>query len=162
MAYDDDNAIVLWPEYFDKNRTRAEGRRLPKELCVENPDLDIIAKGAMLLFRRAVLSDTGFLFHDHFKSYYEETDFCHRARNAGWETWFVPTPPIDHFGGRTTARFSGDDIWAQYLRNILYSFHHNFGFWGHVFTIPCFFCAALIHCPRALRKALAILRAPTG
>ena len=49
MAYDDDNAIVLWPEYFDKNRSRSEGRRLPVELCVENPDLDIIAKGAMLL-----------------------------------------------------------------------------------------------------------------
>ena len=49
MAYDDDNAIVLWPEYFDINRSRAEGRRLPKSLCVENPDLDIIAKGAMIL-----------------------------------------------------------------------------------------------------------------
>lgn len=49
MAYDEDNAIVLWPEYFDKNRTRAQGRRLPVELCVENPDLDIIAKGAMIL-----------------------------------------------------------------------------------------------------------------
>ena len=49
MAYDDDNAIVLWPEYFDKNRSRSEGRRLPVELCVENPDLDIIAKGAMML-----------------------------------------------------------------------------------------------------------------
>lgn len=49
MAYDDDNAIVLWPEYFDKNRTRSEGRRLPVELCVNKPDLDIIAKGAMIL-----------------------------------------------------------------------------------------------------------------
>ena len=49
MAYDEDNAIVLWPEYFDRNRTRSEGRRLPKELCVEEPDLDIIAKGAMVL-----------------------------------------------------------------------------------------------------------------
>lgn len=49
MAYDDDTAIVLWPEYFDKNRSRAEGRRLPKSLCVENPDLDIIAKGATIL-----------------------------------------------------------------------------------------------------------------
>ena len=49
MAYDDDNAIVLWPEYFDKNRTRSEGRRLPVELCVDSPDLDIIAKGAMIL-----------------------------------------------------------------------------------------------------------------
>lgn len=49
MAYDDDNAIVLWPEYFDKNRSRSEGRRLPVELCVDKPDLDIIAKGAMIL-----------------------------------------------------------------------------------------------------------------
>ena len=49
MAYDDDNAIVLWPEYFDKNRTRSEGRRLPVELCVDSPNLDIIAKGAMIL-----------------------------------------------------------------------------------------------------------------
>jgi signal recognition particle subunit SRP19 len=49
MTYDDDNAIVLWPEYFDINRTRSEGRRLPKSLCVEDPDLDIIAKGAMIL-----------------------------------------------------------------------------------------------------------------
>ena len=49
MAYDDDNAIVLWPEYFDISRSLAEGRRLPKSLCVDKPDLDIIAKGAMIL-----------------------------------------------------------------------------------------------------------------
>lgn len=49
MAYDDDNAIVLWPEYFDKNRSRSEGRKVPIQLCVDKPDLDIIAKGAMIL-----------------------------------------------------------------------------------------------------------------
>ncbi len=49
MAYDPDVAITLWPEYFDKDRTRSEGRRLPLELCVSKPDLDIIAKGAMVL-----------------------------------------------------------------------------------------------------------------
>ncbi len=49
MAYDADVAITLWPEYFDVKRTRAEGRRLPKSLCVENPSLDIIAKAAMIL-----------------------------------------------------------------------------------------------------------------
>ena len=49
MTYDDANAIVIWPDYFDKTRTRAEGRRLPIELCVEEPSLDIIAKGAMIL-----------------------------------------------------------------------------------------------------------------
>lgn len=49
MAYDPDVAITLWPEYFDSGRTRAEGRRLPLDLCVPKPDLDIMAKGAMLL-----------------------------------------------------------------------------------------------------------------
>ena len=49
MAYDADVAITLWPEYFDAKRTRAEGRRLPKSLCVDNPSLDIIAKAAMIL-----------------------------------------------------------------------------------------------------------------
>lgn len=49
MVYDEDNAIVIWPEYFDIDRTRAEGRRLPKSLCIRNPDLDLIAKGAMIL-----------------------------------------------------------------------------------------------------------------
>ena len=49
MAYDPDVAITIWPEYFDINRTRADGRRLPKSLCVADPDLDNIAKGIMLL-----------------------------------------------------------------------------------------------------------------
>jgi signal recognition particle subunit SRP19 len=49
MAYDADTAITLWPEYFDIDRTRAMGRRLPKKLCVKNPDIDIIAKGALIL-----------------------------------------------------------------------------------------------------------------
>lgn len=49
MTYDPDVAITLWPEYFDANLTRAQGRRLPKELCVPSPNLDLIAKGAMIL-----------------------------------------------------------------------------------------------------------------
>lgn len=49
MAYDDETAIFLWPEYFDSKRTRAQGRKVPKDLCVEKPSLDMIAKGAILL-----------------------------------------------------------------------------------------------------------------
>ena len=112
------------------------------------------AKGAMLMMKREVLNDVGGRFFDpSFRNYFEDIDLCFRARNAGWETWFVPTPPIDHLCGQTAGRIN-DDIWAQYFRNILISFHRNFGFWGHVFTIPCFFCAALIRNPKALFKAL--------
>ena len=49
MAIDEETAIVLWPEYFDSTLTRAQGRRLPKELCVKAPSLDMIAKGAIVL-----------------------------------------------------------------------------------------------------------------
>ena len=49
MTYDADTAITLWPEYFDVNLTRSEGRRLPKSLCVKDPKLDLIAKGALIL-----------------------------------------------------------------------------------------------------------------
>ncbi|MBE6524262.1 MAG: signal recognition particle protein Srp19 [Thermoplasmata archaeon] len=49
MTYDPDIAVTVWPEYFDIKLTRAQGRRLPKNLCVENPSLDLIAKGAMML-----------------------------------------------------------------------------------------------------------------
>ncbi|MDR2867007.1 MAG: signal recognition particle subunit SRP19/SEC65 family protein [Methanomassiliicoccaceae archaeon] len=49
MTYDKDNAIVLWPEYFEVGRKRSQGRRVPKELCVKEPSLDIIAKAAAIL-----------------------------------------------------------------------------------------------------------------
>ena len=114
-------------------------------------------KGAMMMFRRAVLDDVGFLFYDHFWSYYEETDFCHRARNAGWETWFVPTLPIDHLCGVTSSRFDTKIVWRRYFRNILYSFWGNFGLFGKFFTLPCFVCAAFARSPSALCGAVSDL-----
>ncbi|RLE82649.1 MAG: signal recognition particle protein Srp19 [Thermoprotei archaeon] len=34
---------ILWPVYFDKNRSRREGRRVPLNLAVENPSVDEIS-----------------------------------------------------------------------------------------------------------------------
>ncbi len=33
---------VIYPEYFDKNLTRKEGRRVPKELTVKSPSVEEI------------------------------------------------------------------------------------------------------------------------
>ncbi len=38
------NKIVLWPVYFDANKTRREGRRVPKKLAIPSPNLDEIQK----------------------------------------------------------------------------------------------------------------------
>lgn len=149
----DDCGVEMTPFGIQRHLHRGE----PAETADLKPRRVFAAKGAMLLFRRTVLRDTGFLFYDHFWSYYEETDFCHRARNAGWETWFVPTPPIDHLCGQTVGKFRNEDVWAQYFRNIIFSFWTNFGFFGRVFTLPCFLCAAMVRSPKATIRALSML-----
>ncbi len=149
----DDCGVMMTPFGIQRHLHRGE----PTAATRLSPRRVFAAKGAMMMFKRAVLDDVGFLFYDHFRSYYEETDFCHRARNARWETWFVPTPPIDHLCGATSRRFDKGEIWRRYFRNILYSFWKNFGFSGRVFTLPCFAVAAFIRSPRALCGALADL-----
>ena len=149
----DDCGVLMTPFGIQRHLHRGE----PTARAPLSPRRVFAAKGAMMMFKRAVLDDLGFLFHDHFRSYYEETDFCHRARNAGWQTWFVPTPPIDHLCGATSSRFDDREIWRRYFRNILYSFWKNFGLFGRIFTLPCFAAAAFIRSPRAFCGALSDL-----
>ena len=151
----DDCGVMMTPFGIQRHLERGK----PTASTPLSPRKVFAAKGAMLMFKRKVLADTSFLFYDHFKSYYEETDFCHRARLKGWQTWFVPTPPIDHLGGQTVGKIPSQEVWSQYFANIIYSFRKNFGFWGHIFTLPCFIIAAFLHSPKNLIKALRILYA---
>ncbi len=43
------NNIVLWSVYFDANKTRANGRRVPKKLAVSAPKLEEIQRAAKRL-----------------------------------------------------------------------------------------------------------------
>ncbi|NLK26130.1 MAG: signal recognition particle protein Srp19 [Euryarchaeota archaeon] len=42
--FDADKAWVLWPEYFDVDRTRRQGRRVKKGLAVKEPQLVNVIK----------------------------------------------------------------------------------------------------------------------
>jgi len=42
MPLDEDKAWVLWPEYFDSARTRAEGRKVSKANAVSSPTMDML------------------------------------------------------------------------------------------------------------------------
>jgi len=98
------------------------------------------AKGACLMFRREVVQQAGgFLFHGHFGSYYEETDFCHRVWLAGREVHFVPSPSVAHLWGATASMFDNNAIWRQSYRNMLFSFLTLFGTRGLVTVLPGFF-----------------------
>ncbi len=41
--------LVVWPYYFDKNLSRAQGRRVPLDLAVEDPRAGTIAQAARTL-----------------------------------------------------------------------------------------------------------------
>ena len=100
----------------------------------DNPTSDIPERvltvgGAFFLARRSAIAAAGGLFYDHFKSYYEEIDFCIRLNLAGFECWYVPTPPILHIHSATANRIGWDRIKRQYYRNIWFSNLTCFGFW---------------------------------
>ncbi len=57
--------------------------------------------GASLIVRREVFEDIGGLDEGYFL-YFEEVDFCTRARLAGWDIWFVPASRVVHLEGAAT------------------------------------------------------------
>jgi N-acetylglucosaminyl-diphospho-decaprenol L-rhamnosyltransferase len=58
--------------------------------------------GASMMIRPAVLEAIGGLDEVYFL-YFEETDFCRRARQAGFATWYVPDSRIMHIVGQSTS-----------------------------------------------------------
>jgi N-acetylglucosaminyl-diphospho-decaprenol L-rhamnosyltransferase len=59
------------------------------------------ASGASLLIRRSVFETIG-LLDENFFLYFEETDFCKRARDAGWACWYVPEAEVVHLAGQSS------------------------------------------------------------
>jgi N-acetylglucosaminyl-diphospho-decaprenol L-rhamnosyltransferase len=57
--------------------------------------------GASMMIRPAVIATIGSL-DENFFLYFEETDFCFRARQAGFETWYVPSSQVMHIRGQST------------------------------------------------------------
>jgi N-acetylglucosaminyl-diphospho-decaprenol L-rhamnosyltransferase len=73
-----------------------------------NPDVAFITKwvgGQCMTVRRACIEKVGVMDTDYFM-YSEETDWCYRIRNAGWEIHHCPDIEIIHFGGQSTKKIA--------------------------------------------------------
>ena len=57
--------------------------------------------GASMMVRREVFEKIGLLDEGYFM-YFEETDFCLRAKKAGFPTWYVPGSKIIHLVGQSS------------------------------------------------------------
>lgn len=57
--------------------------------------------GASLMVRRVVLEQVGLLDEGLF-TYFDDADYCLRARRAGWQVWFVPESVVVHYEGASS------------------------------------------------------------
>ena len=57
--------------------------------------------GASTMMRRTAIDSIGG-FDENYFLYFEETDFCLRAKRAGFTTWYVPQSRVVHIAGQST------------------------------------------------------------
>ncbi len=82
-------------------------------------ELHIVAgvSGSCMLVRREVFARIGYL-DEQFFAYQEDADICRRARQAGWQVYYVPSAQITHYGGQGGSR-------AQPYRSI-FAWHYSY------------------------------------
>lgn len=94
--------------------------------------------GACFLIRRALIEQIG-LLDERFFIWFEEVDFCKRAKNAQWEVWYTPDVSVVHHGGESFAQVLIAKKQWMYTRSLLYYFWKH-GQWGayiiNLMTVP--------------------------
>ena len=78
-----------------------------------------VAQGACLIIRRAALEAIGLLDEAYF-IYSEEVDLCHRLRQRGWLTFWVPSATVLHHGGQSTRQVAAAMFLHLYRGKVLY------------------------------------------
>ena len=84
--------------------------------------------GAALAVRRELFRTVG-VFDERFFLYHEEVDLAHRARDAGWETWFVPQSEAIHEGRGSSGGRDGVVEWRKRDSRRRYWVKHHGQFW---------------------------------
>ncbi|HLC49237.1 MAG TPA: glycosyltransferase family 2 protein [Candidatus Andersenbacteria bacterium] len=62
--------------------------------------------GAAFLIRNEVLKQIG-LLDESFWIWFEEVDFCKRAKQSGWSTLYTPSAVVTHHGGTSFGQVAG-------------------------------------------------------
>ncbi len=73
---------------------------VPMNMGSSDAEVDWVS-GASMMVRREVFDRIGGL-DETFFLYFEETEFCHRAKRAGFEVWYVPASRVVHIAGQST------------------------------------------------------------
>ena len=84
--------------------------------------------GAAFLIRRELMKAIG-LLDERFYIWFEEVDYCKRAADAGWETWYVPNATITHLGGESFRQQSNLQKQRQWQKSVQRYAQKHFTYW---------------------------------
>lgn len=79
--------------------SRQNGRYFPEDYNIER-NVDHIL-GAAILVKRLLWTEIGGM-DENYPLFFEETDWCYRAKTAGWHLRYIPTATIMHIGAHST------------------------------------------------------------
>jgi N-acetylglucosaminyl-diphospho-decaprenol L-rhamnosyltransferase len=130
--------ISPWTELVTAAKTGPLSKRLPRgELVVSDPsnvEIEWISF-ACVLIRKEVVEAVGCM-DEGFFMYFEDADYCRRARNAGWQIAFAPRSHVVHLrGGRTPNQFALEerrrrpDFYYRSRARYFAKFHGRTGPW---------------------------------
>jgi GT2 family glycosyltransferase len=74
------------------------GERVTDPKVYERPGVTTWATGAAMLLSVSALREVG-PWDESFLLYSEETEYCLRAADKGWQTWYEPAAVFEHIGG---------------------------------------------------------------
>ncbi|MFA6533946.1 MAG: glycosyltransferase family 2 protein [Patescibacteria group bacterium] len=81
--------------------------------------------GAFMIIRREVIDQIGPL-DEKIWSWFEDVDYCRRARQAGWEVKYAPVAQIIHHKGESFSQHSAFRKQKMFVKSLLYYFKkHN-------------------------------------
>ncbi len=96
----------LWPNSRLFGAYRMTWFTYDREAEVDQP------MGTFLLISRRALDDVG-LLDERFPIFFNEVDWCYRARQRGWKILFTPEVEVVHYGGGSTKQVRGKMAWES-------------------------------------------------
>ncbi len=82
--------------------------------------------GAFFMIRLEGIEKIGILDERNFFNWFEEVDFCIRAREAGYEIWYTPSADVIHHYGQSFKQimpFAKQKMWNRSLRRYFHKHH---------------------------------------
>lgn len=82
--------------------------------------------GASFLIRNEALKEVG-LLDEGYWVWFEEVDYCKRASNKGWQTWYTPEAQVIHHGGASFSQLVGWQRTKPWIKSSLRYAHKHLG-----------------------------------